>query len=209
MHCQSELESDLGYEGPLPDEVLLKWSRDRYSTSKHLLTLYNLAKNLGHSSILEIGFGRSSFVLAKAAIENGANFTTCDVRDFSYLFNDVESKATNFVNDLSGKVWRELSSESVEFAFLDYFSGEDISARFVESEIELCLEKMKGNGVIAIHDVFDSRYVVGKTLLKMARSFKFRRKFSFSFVPCNYGLGILTVSPSKKKNVITERYIKK
>ena len=62
MHCQSEIERDCSYQGLLPDETLMSWFRDSYSTSKHLLTLYSVATGLQARNILEIGFGRSSFV---------------------------------------------------------------------------------------------------------------------------------------------------
>ena len=88
MHCQEELDRDLAsYNGFLPDELLLKWFHDRYSSSKHLLTLFSVPIGLSAKTILEIGFGRSSFVLAKAAALNTARFISCDIRDFQYLLN--------------------------------------------------------------------------------------------------------------------------
>ncbi len=209
MHCQSEILSDIGYESVLTDDLMLKWYRDYYSTSKHLLTLYSIANGLCAKKILEVGFGRSSFVLAKSAKENNGKLFACDMRDFSYLFNDVEKKYTNFIIGLSDKAWNSLEDESLDFAFLDYFSGEDISEEFVMNEIEKCLKKMKGNSVIAIHDVFDSRYKVGEVLKKMSRSWKFKNKISFSSITYNYGLGILTVSPKGKKNILQDEQKKK
>ena len=87
MHCQRELERDLGYVGTLPDEVLMRWHAERYSTSKHLLTLYSLAHGLGARRIVEVGFGRSTFVLARAAHENGGTLESCDLQDFSALLS--------------------------------------------------------------------------------------------------------------------------
>ena len=60
MHCQAELERDLAYEGMLPDEILLAWHQDRYSTSKHLLTLYSMARGLGAQNLVEVGYNSPS-----------------------------------------------------------------------------------------------------------------------------------------------------
>jgi hypothetical protein len=44
MHWQAEIEADTGYQGFLPDETLFRWFHDRYSSSKHLLTLYSIER---------------------------------------------------------------------------------------------------------------------------------------------------------------------
>ena len=54
MHCQSEIEADTGYSGFLADETLFRWFHDRYSTSKHLLTLYSIAGGLNAKTIVEV-----------------------------------------------------------------------------------------------------------------------------------------------------------
>ena len=136
MHCQSEIEADLNYEGFLPDEIMLKWYRDRYSTSQHLLTLYSIVKGLKARSILEIGFGRSSFVLAKAAAENKGHFFSCDRRDFSYLLNEDERSITTFIHGKSNLVWPSVKAEGIDFAFLDYFSSEALSGSCVKREFK-------------------------------------------------------------------------
>lgn len=209
MHCQSELEQDLRYSDFLPDETMLKWYRDFYSTSKHLLTLYAMANGVNPKEVLEIGFGRSSFVLAKVAGENNGRFTTCDMRDFSYLLSEKEKEITNFICGLSDQVWKDTPDESLDFAFLDYFSGEEITEDFVKTEINSCLKKMKGNSIIAIHDVFDERYVVGDVLEKMSKSFKYKNRFIFSKLNYNYGLGILFVKPNKKEVILSDQQKKK
>jgi hypothetical protein len=209
MHCHTELERDLGYDQYLPDSIMLNWFRDFYSTSKHLLTLFSLANGLQAKNILEIGFGRSSFVLAKAAGAHNGKFTTCDMRDFSYLLNEKEKSVTNYVCGMSDEVWETTENESLDFAFLDYFSGESITEKFVEDEMAKCLEKMKGNSIIAIHDVFDNRYVVGKVLEKMAKSWKYKKKINFSTFTYNYGLGIIHVRPHGKVNILKDTQLKK
>jgi predicted O-methyltransferase YrrM len=209
MHCQKELELDLGYDGAMPDKLMLKWFNDAYSTSKHLLTLYSLAKSLGREHILEIGFGRSSFILAKAAIENKCKFTTCDNRDFSYLLNDSEKEITTYHCDLSDSLWEKIENDSLDFAFLDYFSGESLTVEFVQSELSKCIEKMKGNGVIAIHDVHDDRYIAGQAIEKLARSWKYKNKVNYSKISYNYGLGIVYIKEGHKKNVLNDILLKK
>jgi len=46
MHCQKELLEDLLNHTFISDTILLKWFNDSYSTSKHLLTLYSIARGL-------------------------------------------------------------------------------------------------------------------------------------------------------------------
>lgn len=209
MHCHSELEADLNYAGVLPDEIMLKWFRDNYSTSKHLLTLYSLARGIQAKNILEIGFGRSSFVFAKAAQDNAGKFITCDMRDFSYLLNETEKSLTEFICGLSDNVWNLIDDESLDFVFLDYFSGESITEKFVIDELKKCLPKMKGNAIIAIHDVFDNRYVVGNVIEKMSKSWSYKNKFNFSKITFNYGLGIIQVKEYDKKNILYDKQLKK
>ena len=58
MHCHQELLDDLKtYEGFLPDALLMKWFNDKYSTSKHLLTLYSIVRGLNAKRVIEVGFG--------------------------------------------------------------------------------------------------------------------------------------------------------
>ena len=122
MHCQRELEADLSSRQDfLSDDILLRWFNDSYSTSRHLLILYSIARGLKAATILEIGFGRSSFVLARAAHENNGRFISCNERDFSYLLSEQEKAVTSFVHDKSDRLWPTLR-QGVDFAFLDYFS---------------------------------------------------------------------------------------
>ena len=170
MHCQNELEEDLQYSGIIPDNIMLKWFNDRYSTSKHLLTIYSIVKGSNAKTILEIGFGRSSFILAKAAYENHGHFFTCDTRDFSYLLNENEKKSTTFIHGLSDLVWKnEVIKKGIDFAFLDYFSGESISKKFCLEEIKKCLSFMKTNGVIVLHDTIVDKYELGAALSKLSK----------------------------------------
>ncbi len=199
MHCQQELERDLNYQGYLPDELLLKWSRDLYSTSNHLLTLYSIIKGLGAKNILEIGFGRSSFVLIKAVAETGGKLLGCDMRDFSYLLNKREKEITTFLCGSSDQIWQKLDNSGFDFAFLDYFSSENILKSFIISEISKCLNCMKTNGVIAIHDSTVKKYAVGDALqnLKKKNGFFHNRDLEILSLPYNYGLGLIRkIGPS-------------
>ncbi|MFO1490466.1 MAG: hypothetical protein U1F87_06035 [Kiritimatiellia bacterium] len=83
MHCQQEFENDVKGHVLLDDTLLMKWANERYSTSKHLLTLYAVATGLKPRRMLEVGTGRSSFVLARVAVENDASLLCCDTEDFT------------------------------------------------------------------------------------------------------------------------------
>ena len=206
MHRHEDLLKDLNYEGLIPNEMMFSWFNDRFSTSKHLLTLYSITRGLNAKKVLEVGFGRSSFVLARAVHENGGKLITCDHRDFSYLLSKREKEVIDYKRCLSDKLWPEVENESLDFAFLDYFSGEKVSKSFVEKEIELCLLKMKGNGVIAVHDVFDDRFKVGDVLTKYSK--KLIKPITYSYLPYNYGLGIIHVNVRGKKIVKQDQFLK-
>ncbi|OGV49405.1 MAG: hypothetical protein A2X49_00580 [Lentisphaerae bacterium GWF2_52_8] len=186
MHCHEELMRDIGYAGFLPDEVLMRWSQDSYSTSKHLLPMYSIARGLCAKTIVEIGFGRSSFVLARAASDCKGRFYSCDVRDFSSLFSQSEKEITTFIFGKSELLWSNPSilKEGIDFAFLDYFSSEGLPAEFVMSELAQCIELMKTNGIICVHDAYDQRYPV-KDILAGLRADK---RVEALMLPYNYGL---------------------
>jgi len=129
MHCQQEIEDDLRDLAFVSDQILFKWFNDRYSTSKHLLVLYSIVRGLNAKNIVEIGFGRSSFVLARAAHENNGHLTICEVRDFTYLLSKCELACTNYFKGRSVDFW-QLCPTAIDFAFLDYISDEDLSAKF-------------------------------------------------------------------------------
>ncbi len=212
MHCQAEIEADTTYDGLLPDETLWRWFHDRYSTSKHLLTLYSIAKGLPAQNILEIGFGRSSFVLAKAAGENKGRLVTCDMRDFSYLLNADELAVTTFVNGKSDKVWEaHIPTEGFDFAFLDYFSGEGIPADFVQQELKHCIGAMKQNGIIAIHDTIVGKYTIGSVLdrLKLNWIGIHRPEWEILSLPYNYGLGLIRIRKESPFGVLPDTFVKK
>lgn len=190
MHCQQELLEDLQDRKFLTDATLLKWAHDRYSVSKHLLALYSIAHGLRARTIVEIGFGRSSFVLARAAAENEGRLFTCDFRDFSYLLNADETAVTTFVQGYSTGVWGHASIQKtgIDFAFLDYFSDPGVKPRFVYNELQSCLRLLKQNGVIAVHDAFVPEY---QGIQKALRKLRGKRGVEFSVLPYNYGLCLI------------------
>lgn len=189
MHCHQELESDLGYAGLLPDRILLKWFNDAYSTSKHLLTLYSLARGLNAKIVVEIGFGRSSFVLARATAENAGRLYTCDVQDFSYLLSTQEKAVTEFSLGDSANFWTKDWSAGIDLAFLDYFSAESVSLDFCLQEILRCLSFMKANGLVVLHDAMVEKYQLRQALRLLME----QQNGSLELVtlPYNYGLGII------------------
>jgi len=204
MHCQKELEEDLRHDGILPDATLLKWSRDQYSTSGHLLTLYAMVRGLKAKTILEIGFGRSTFALAKAAYENGGELITCDCRDFSYLLSAEEKQITTFICGTSEKVWKMLN-KGVDFAFLDYFAADTITEKFCISEISKCVSFMRTNGLITIHDATKDRYSLEKSLKKVSK----RRHLELVSLPYGNGLAVIRCVKKSKYGMIEDTFTKK
>jgi len=211
MHCQNELEADLGYPSFIPTDTMFKWFNDRYSSSKHLLTLYSVARGLNAKTIVEIGFGRSSFILAKAAAENEGKFTSCDMRDFSYLFTPSEKEVTTYVHGKSDEVWNTLQNQGVDFAFLDYFSSEKIGSSFIEAEISQCLRLLKQNGIIAVHDTIVDKYKLKNSLnqFKTKASFFHNSNVEVLSLPFNYGLGFIRKLDSSPYGAIQDIHLKK
>ena len=194
MHCQSEIIADTGYTGFLPDETLFRWFHDRYSTSKHLLTLYSIARGMNAKAIVEVGFGRYSFALAKAAHLNGGRFYTCDNRDFSYLLSEEEKEVTTYVHANSNKLWPQLTENGIDFAFLDYFSSESWGKDFVFNEFYNCFNLLKENGMICLHDTLVGKYALSEFVEELkTRRFGLLHNSDLEVIslPYNYGLGIV------------------
>lgn len=211
MHCQSEIEADTGYQGFLPDETLFRWFHDRYSSSKHLLTQYSIARGMDAKTIVEIGFGRSSFALAKAAHLNSGRFISCDMRDFSYLLSEEEKSVTEFIHGKSDVVWESLKATGIDFAFLDYFSTETWKSDFVLQEIKTCFSLLKENGVICIHDTMVDKYALKEVFnsLKTKRFGFHDHDLEVLSLPYNYGLGIIRRLKPSKYGKIEDHFIKK
>jgi predicted O-methyltransferase YrrM len=207
MSHQAELERDLAGHTLIDDPLLLRWFQDGYSTSKHLLTLYSLACGLKATTLVEIGFGRSSFVLARAAAENGGRFYSCDTRDFSYLLSAEERQVTTFLHGASGRVWNhpEIQANGIDFAFLDYFSDPGQPPAFVRDQINRCLSLLKRNGLVAIHDTAVSHYAVA-SLVAEAR---FTVAVERVTLPFQYGLGLLRRVEDSPFGTLPVHWVKK
>lgn len=188
MHCQRELDEDLCYVGTLPDETLMRWHGERYSTSKQLLTLYSLAHGLAAKRIVEVGFGRSTFVLARAAHENSGVLESCDVEDYSALLSPTERSVVRLHHGTSESFW-PLVEAGVDFAFLDHFSSEDQPPAWIVGELEQCIAKLAPHGMVAIHDGFVARYRLREVLAALRRSVGL--DFEVVTLPFNYGLTLL------------------
>jgi len=210
IHCHQELLKDLNPDGFIKDEIIMKWFRDYYSASKHLLILYSIARGLNAKKILEIGFGRSSFVLAKAVHENNGKLVCCDYRtgkkniNYSYLFSKKEKKVVDFVCGDTNLIWER--DEGFDFAFMDYFGKPGKKIPYLRNEVENCVNKMKTNGVIAIHDVFVENCRIRDAIKEVFLS---RKDLEYMVLPYNYGLGLFRYKGESKYGEIEDNFIKK
>lgn len=193
MHCHEQLEYDRQKElldgGMVGWHTMTSWFDDAYSTSKHLLVLYSIAIGLKAKIILEIGFGLSTFVLARAAKTNGGYLYSCDNRDFSYLLTDAEKEVTTFIHGNSWDAYEKMEAigETIDFAFLDYFSNPKTSQEFIEKEVSRCYLLLSPHGILAVHDAADRRYKVRDAI----RNLPFLGLLAMPFfLPYNYGLGL-------------------
>ena len=196
MHCYNEYVIDRGDSNFITNDVMIKWFNDQYSTSKHLLTLYTIARGLKAKKILEVGFGRSTPVLARAVYENGGKMVSCDWDNFSELLTEKEQKVVEFVFGEVEQIWER--DEGYDFAFLDYFSKPGKKIPYLMGEIKKCITKIKTNGVIAVHDVFMDNFRIGRAVEEVCKG---EDKVEYSFLPYNYGLGILIYRGDSKYGV--------
>ncbi|MGE3172040.1 MAG: glycosyltransferase [Planctomycetota bacterium] len=209
MHCQDELDRDLAYEGLLPDAVLLRWHADRYSTSKHLLVLYSLARGLDARRIVEVGFGRSTFVLARAAAENGGRLASCDLVDFGPLLSPLERRVTDLHHGAVETFWPRIAP-GVDFAFLDCFSAEGLDPAWVQAQLCECLARMRPGGVLAVHDAAVRAYRLGEVLerLRGVVDVATGRPFEQLTLDHNYGLALLR-RPVAPGTAVADPFVKK
>lgn len=211
MHCHDELVSDLGYKGLVPHELIFKWFEDHYSTSKHLLTLYSIARGLFAKNILEIGFGRSSFVLARAASENYGTLHSCDTKDFTYLFNEKEKKVSQCYCMRSDQAFEKFKEIGFELVFIDYLGTKSFDAEHCLDIITKGLDVLKQDGILVIHDAcYENSYVQDATnsLVKSRKYSKYN--LEKLILPYNYGLCILRKkAKSKLGRVYSDQFLKK
>jgi len=196
LHCHKEYERDRNDDDFISDKIIMKWFNDSYSTSKHLLTLYSIVRGLGAKKILEVGFGRSTPVLARAAHENEGKMVSCDWDDFSGILTKKEKEVVEFVFGEVEQIWER--DEGYDFAFLDYFSKPGKKIPYLMGEIENCIKKIKTNGIITVHDVFMDNFRIGRAVEEVCKK---RNDVEYSFLPYNYGLGILTYRGDSKYGI--------
>ena len=199
MHCYKEYIEDRGDSNFITNDVMIKWFNDQYSTSKHLLTLYTIARGLQAKKILEVGFGRSSTVLARAAMENGGKLLSCDWDDFSYMLTKKEKKLVDFYFGEVEGIWQR--DKGYDMAFLDYFSKPGKKIPYLISEVENCIKKIKKNGIIVIHDVFMDKFRIGKAMEQMVEN---RDDLEYVVIPFNYGLGVIRCKADSKYGTVVE-----
>jgi hypothetical protein len=202
LHRHSELLDDIG-QGFINEETIKKWFNDYYSTSKHLYTLYSIVRGLNAKQVLEIGFGRSTFVLAKATYENGGMMTCCDLENYSDLLSTEESKIVDFKHGESNLIWE--NEICYDFAFLDYFSNEKISVYTCYNEIRKCLKKMKTNGILAIHDTNVNKYSINRAI----RLVKIFKNIEYATLPYNYGLCLIRFTGKSEYGTLSDEFKKK
>ena len=171
----------------------MKWFREGHSVSKHMLTIYSIVRGLNAKRALEIGFGRSSIVLARAMHENDGEFICCDMGDCDDLFTESEKRNTRFICGNSDTVWKDanLCKDGFDFAFLDYFSGESISLYFVIKEVRNCLRRLRPGGILCIHDVANPQYPVHRIGPYL------RRDSSVEWLTIPYGEGLAVIRKKK------------
>jgi len=125
--------------------------------------------------------------------------TSCDWDNFSHLFSKQEKKVINFVFEESEKIWER--DEGYDLAFLDYFSKPGKKIPYLTEEIENCISKMKTNGIIVVHDVFMDNYRIGKVMREVCKD---KDDIDYSFLPYNYGLGILTSRRESRYGIVVK-----
>jgi len=179
----------------LSNDVLFRWSQESHSVSGHLQLLYTIASGIQASCLLEVGFGRSSKVLMRVAVEQNGLLYCCDKNDFRYLLSPTELDHARFIVGRSDQLWAQLEKENrlVDFAFLDYFSGYEIPLWFSVYELLCCLKNLRTGGFVCIHDVSDQRYAV-RMLPFWAHMFGITERIVFP-----YSQGLLVIKKGKNQ----------
>jgi len=210
FHDHEQLQIDLGDDPFLSDENLIKWSKDYCSTSQHLLTFYSLAIGLNAKSIVEFGFGRSSFVFLKAASFLNSKVTLIDNRDFSYLLSEQEKMLSDFLvkdfREVSNSLRNnEISKEGVDICFFDVFSNPAMKESIIKRTIEDVYAVTKQNGILMFHDTIISEYKIKEVV----DDFKSAYDCEILTLPYNYGLTILRKKEESEFGSIKNKWFKK
>lgn len=202
MHCHNEIEAEvrLAEPGYIGMDILVKWFNDHYSTSKHLLVLYSIAKGMKAMKIGEIGVGRSSYALALAAKENGGKFYMCDIRDYRNLLTTEMSADIDFTVGRAKDMYKKVGG-NFDFIFIDYLSNTQLDVHDAYKELKRALVNLKPNGIIAVHDGINSKYKCGSAI-------KFLPELLFKSMEFNFWIETLTLPYNNGLTIISKRSTK-
>jgi len=207
IHEKAELLADLkerNHDGFISQHIIRKWFHDRYSTSKHLWVLYSIVHGLKSEVIVEVGFGRSTFVLAKAAHELGAKFFCCDRYDYRGYLSPQENDLIDFTVGDAKNLLAKLNF-GVDFMFLDYLSSRERTAESCYKAFKRFLHYIKQNGVLTTHEAVEKDYNVMSALKKLRK----HSGVEIASLPYNYGLGIIRNISDSKYGKIADNWKKK
>lgn len=193
---QESLEKELEGHDFISDELMLRWDDEGYSVSGYHRMLYSIVKGLKAKTIVEVGFGRTSYCLAKAASELNAQYFCCDNRDLAYLFSKEEQKVVRFIFGTSEKLWNDekVKKTGIDFAFLDHFSSAELPFRYCLLELEKCLKLLNPGGMILFHDAADNRYPISRVI----KHLKKKKNIEVLTLPYNQGMGCIHYSSGEK-----------
>ena len=209
MHCQGELLSSLA-----TDDLLIildtqdHWFWEGYSTSKHLYVLYSIVVGLQASRIGEIGFGRSSFLLAVAAGDANAKFVTCDRYDYSWMLSDVEKSLTRFIVGDADKFFSDPEvKKGLDFIFLDYMSTRKKSAESCYKDLKRAVKLLPQNGIVAVHDAIGEKYNVAAGMKMLQK--KYGSNIETFTLPYCSGLGLIRRVSKSPHGTLKDQWRKK
>ena len=193
MHFEEELmeelndhhekwKTDLDYDG--------LWDGGGYSTSQHLMLMTSIVCGLRAKRIGEVGFGRSSFVLADAAKRMSATFVTCDRFDYRYMLDAAGIDWVTYLEGDSDKFWAHPeTAKGYDFLFLDYMSSRKKSVESCYKDLKKAVKAVKQNGIIAVHDALPGKYNVAEALVHL--QVKYNDGVEVLTLPYNYGLALI------------------
>lgn len=195
MNCGDDDGVDLG---------CMRW-REGYSTSPHLSVLRQMAIGLKAKRIGEIGFGRSSFVLAMAAREIGATITCCDRYDYRYMLDIAGIGWVDYIVGDADAFFKQV--KTCDFIFLDYMSTVKKSMESCYKDMKRAIKMLPTNGIVAVHDALPGKYNVAAAL-KMLQA-KYRGEIEALTLPYGYGLALIRRISASKHGILKDTWKKK
>ena len=135
---------------------VLNLAHEDSDTNEYIMSLYNVPKQIGAKTIVEIGAGRSTFALVAAANETGGYVTSIDIggRDTLNRVNNgarlMESeKRFTMITGSSLDQPENSFPDNIDFFFWDSEHTLDLS----RNEIARWFPIVRKGGVIMVHDV--------------------------------------------------------